>query len=77
VVQQSLEVGTAYFLVHPKFGNDLQKLTDDANKRLPLIWWHDLEGDCEAAEKYFRELLTRSEKRENSDPSPLYFEEVL
>lgn len=60
VVQESREVGIAYFLVHPKFGNDLQKLTDDANERLPLIWWHDLEGDCKIAETNFKERVKAS-----------------
>jgi hypothetical protein len=48
VVHQSSEVGTAYFLVHPNFGSDLKKLADDTNKKLPHIWWSNLEGDCEA-----------------------------
>jgi 2-polyprenyl-6-methoxyphenol hydroxylase-like FAD-dependent oxidoreductase len=60
VVQESNEVGIAYFLVHPNFGNNLQKLTDDANRRLPQIWWHDLEGDCKTAENHFKDLVTRS-----------------
>lgn len=60
VVQQSLEVGTAYFLVYPEFGNDLKKLTDDANRRLPQIWWHDLEDDCKTAEQHFKELVKQS-----------------
>ncbi|KAE9368316.1 putative salicylate hydroxylase [Stipitochalara longipes BDJ] len=77
VVQQSLEVGTAYFLVHPDFGNDLQKLTDDANKRLPLIWWHDLEGDCKIAENHFRELVKRSEGKEDCASKQLHIKEVL
>jgi len=74
VVQQSLEVGTAYFLVHPDFGNDLQKLTDDANKRLPLIWWHDLQGDCKSAENHFRELV--KEKAEG-EQKPFHIKEAL
>ena len=74
VVQQSSEVGMAYFLVHPDFGNDLQKLTDDANKRLPLIWWHDLDGDCKSAEDHFRELVKR---KETGELEPLHIKEVL
>lgn len=58
VVRESREVGDAYYLIHPKFGKDLQKITDEANKRLPLIWWHDLEGDVKLAERRFRELTT-------------------
>ncbi len=77
VVQQSLEVGTAYFLVHPDFGNDLQKLTDDANKRLPLIWWHDLEGDCKVAENYFRELVKEPHRNEDCASKQLHIKEVL
>ncbi|PGH00356.1 hypothetical protein GX51_05855 [Blastomyces parvus] len=56
VVQESQEVLLAYFLAHPEFGHDIQKLTDYANKRLPLIWFHDLEADVKAAEDQFREL---------------------
>lgn len=57
VVQDSLEVGIQYFLVHPNFGNNMQKITDDANRRLPLIWWHDLEGDLKKAESSFLALI--------------------
>jgi salicylate hydroxylase len=57
VVQESLEVGEAYFLKHPNFGTDLQKITDDANKRLPLIWWHDLAADVKHAEDEFAKLV--------------------
>jgi salicylate hydroxylase len=56
VVQESREVGVAYFLDHPKFLHDLQKITDEANKRLPLIWWYDLEADVKEAETRFRAL---------------------
>ncbi|OJD24053.1 hypothetical protein ACJ73_04592 [Blastomyces percursus] len=56
VVQESQEVLLAYFLDHPEFGHDIQKVTDYANRRLPLIWLHDLEADVKAAENRFREL---------------------
>lgn len=56
VVRESKDVGGIYFLKHPKFGADLQKITDDANRRLPLIWWYDLEADLKAAEDGFRAL---------------------
>ncbi|EQL28060.1 hypothetical protein BDFG_09156 [Blastomyces dermatitidis ATCC 26199] len=56
VVQESQEVLLAYFLDHPEFGHDIQKLTDYANRRLPLIWFHDLEADVKTAEDRFREL---------------------
>jgi salicylate hydroxylase len=61
VVRESLEVGLVYFLVHPDFGNDLEKITIDANKRLPKIWWHDLEADVKKAEDSFA-VLTEKEK---------------
>ncbi|KAL5342096.1 hypothetical protein BJX70DRAFT_336619 [Aspergillus crustosus] len=61
VVQQSHEVMQAYFLVHPTFGDDLQKLTDDANERLPLLWWHDLEADLRAAEESYYSLIEPSD----------------
>lgn len=53
VVQASSEVGLEYFLVHPDFGDDLQKITDDANKSLPELWWYDLEGDVRKVERMF------------------------
>jgi salicylate hydroxylase len=56
VVKESLDVGIAYFLKDPKFGDDLQKITDDANARLPGIWWYDLEGDLKKAEDMFVEM---------------------
>lgn len=56
VVRESRDVGQAYFLTHPDFGHDLQKIADEANKRLPLIWWYDLEGDIKKAEVAFHAL---------------------
>lgn len=56
VVQESQEVLFAYFLTHPEFGHDIGKLTDYANKRLPLIWFHDLEADVKEAGDRFGEL---------------------
>ncbi|QDS71707.1 hypothetical protein FKW77_008456 [Venturia effusa] len=56
VVRESRDVGQIYFLKHPKFGADLQKITEDANRRLPLIWWYDLEADVKTAEDGFRAL---------------------
>lgn len=53
VVRGSLDVGIQYFLKDPKYENDLQKITDDANKRLPEIWWYDLERDVKKAEDMF------------------------
>ncbi|KAL4937758.1 hypothetical protein BDV06DRAFT_215647 [Aspergillus oleicola] len=60
VVQQSHEVMQAYFLIHPEFNSDLRKLTDDANERLPLLWWHDLKADLCAAEERLRSLTMSS-----------------
>ncbi|KAL3422833.1 salicylate hydroxylase [Phlyctema vagabunda] len=57
VVRESQAVGTQYFLVHPEFKSDLRKITEDANKRLPRIWWHDLEGDVSFAEKVFSDMV--------------------
>ncbi|EER37876.1 mannitol 1-phosphate dehydrogenase [Histoplasma capsulatum H143] len=56
VVQGSQEALLAYFLVHAEFGHDIQNLTDYANTRLSLIWFHDLEGDVKTAGQRFREL---------------------
>lgn len=59
VVRDSREVGLMYFLSHGEFGDDLQKITDDANRRLPLIWYHDLEADVRTAETMFRSLVAK------------------
>lgn len=59
VVQESREVGLAYYLIHPDFGHDLQQITDEANRRLPLIWWYDLEADVKKAEERFKSRITR------------------
>lgn len=56
VVRESLDVGITYFLKDPKFGNDLKAITEDANARLPGIWWYDLEGDLIRAEDMFVHL---------------------
>ncbi|KAL4796595.1 mannitol 1-phosphate dehydrogenase [Aspergillus venezuelensis] len=71
VVQQSHEVMQAYFLEHPDFGNNLQKLTDDANERLPLIWWHDLEADLSLAEERFKSRTASSGGISGRDSSAL------
>jgi hypothetical protein len=39
----------------------LKKITEDANSRLPKIWWYDLEGDLDKAEKQFA-ILARLQK---------------
>jgi salicylate hydroxylase len=57
VVQTSRDVGKEYFLLDPAFGSDLEKITADANVRLPRIWWHDLDGDVRRAEADFRALV--------------------
>jgi salicylate hydroxylase len=64
VVKESLEVALVYFLVHPDFGNDLEKITIDANKRLPKIWWHDLEADVKKAEESFAALTGKENTRD-------------
>lgn len=58
VVQQSQEVLDAYFFHNPEIGSDMQKITDDANVRLPLIWFHDLEADIKEAEERFVALTS-------------------
>jgi hypothetical protein len=59
VRQESKDVGDIYFLGHPDFGTDLQKITEDANKRLPLIWWHDLYADVKTAENAFKDKVVK------------------
>ena len=62
VVRQSAEVGLAYYLIDPKFGDDLAKITEEANIRLPLLWWHDLDGDVKRAQDSFRAKAGESKK---------------
>jgi salicylate hydroxylase len=57
VVQDSGKVGLAYYLLDPEMKDDLQRITADANKRLPLIWYHDLEQDISRAENLFDNLV--------------------
>ncbi len=64
VVRDSSEVGMAYYLLHPDFGNDLKKITEDANKRLPLIWYHDLDGDLKRAEQNFFTAVRTSNSKD-------------
>ncbi|KAF9889833.1 hypothetical protein FE257_006923 [Aspergillus nanangensis] len=66
VVQQSYEVMLKYFLVHPDSGDDLQKLTDDANERLPLLWWHDLEADSISVKAHTIQTNIMTNKEETS-----------
>lgn len=70
VVQESREVGLAYYLVHPDFGHDLQKITDEANKRLPLIWWHDLDADLRTVEERFKALTDAPDDSSGSGDKP-------
>ncbi len=69
VVQDSLEVGVAYFLVHPVYGNNLQKITDDANKRLPSTWyvWRGTWGKLKVCSLLWPEKIKyRAEGQDNS-----------
>jgi salicylate hydroxylase len=61
VVRDSANIMQQYFLVHPSFRDDLKKITEDANSRLPKIWWYDLEGDLNKAEKEFA-ILARLQR---------------
>jgi hypothetical protein len=69
MVQESLDVMVAYYLIHPKFGHDLQKITDEANRRLPLIWWHDLDADLRTAEEHFKKLNSLGSRGNMKDKS--------
>jgi salicylate hydroxylase len=64
VVRVSREVGMAYYLLHPDFGNSLKKITEDANRRLPLVWYHDLDGDLKRAEQAFFVALRTSDTKD-------------
>jgi salicylate hydroxylase len=64
VVRCSAQVGLAYYLLDPKFGSDLNKIAADANIRLPLLWWHDLDGDLKRAEDSFRAKVRDTKKRD-------------
>ena len=71
MVQQSHEVMQAYFLEHPAFGSDLQKLTDDANERLPSLWWYDLKADLRVAEERFYSIAETGGGLSDSDSNAL------
>lgn len=57
LVRESEQVGLSYFFRHPDFGHNVRKIVDDANRRLPLIWWHDLDLELERAKDTFTSLL--------------------
>jgi salicylate hydroxylase len=57
VVRESADVGRQYYLSHPDYGHNLEKIKTDANLRLPLIWWHDLDGDIKTAKESFNTLI--------------------
>lgn len=61
VVHDSLRAGKGYYLETEELGNDLQKITDEANKRLPLIWYYDLEAAAKKAQESFMALVAGSE----------------
>lgn len=67
VVRESAIVGQQYFLTHPDFGHDYVKITEEANKRLPLIWWHDLDSDVKLAEDSFKKLIRRAPRETKGD----------
>lgn len=71
VVQESHEVGMVYFLIDPNFGHDLQRITDEANRRLPLLWWYDLEADVKEAEARFKALTAGVGKEYTKNESVL------
>jgi len=77
VVQQSLEVLIAYFLADPEIGHDMQKLTDDANMRLPLIWWHDLDTDVKTAEDRFKALTAGMKAEPAADISSVELQTLV
>lgn len=64
VVRESSKVGMSYYFLHPEFGNDLRRIAEDANRRLPLIWWHDLDADLKLAEERFRAQVRLAKKKD-------------
>ena len=63
VVRQSAQVGLGYYFLDPKLGDDLMKITEEANYRLPQIWWHDLDADVKRAEDSFRAKIGGESKK--------------
>jgi salicylate hydroxylase len=62
VAQTSYEAGVMYSWNDPNFGDDMQKIVDNANERLHWIWQHDLKGDADNAEAEFLQMTRGSEK---------------
>jgi len=53
-VATSWEAGELYTFMDPDVGDDLQRIVDNANRRLHWIWQHDLPADLRRAEEEFR-----------------------
>lgn len=62
VVRASAEVLNTYYLLDPVIGNDLEQITKDANARLLLIWYHDLDAEIRRAKAMFSSLVNEQDK---------------
>lgn len=51
IVQTSDETGIMYTLSHPEFGDDVERLLEECNRRFVWIWAHDLEADLKHAKE--------------------------
>lgn len=40
-----------YTLSHPEFGDDVERLLEECNRRFVWIWAHDLEADLKHAKE--------------------------
>ncbi|KAI0020987.1 hypothetical protein F4780DRAFT_307295 [Xylariomycetidae sp. FL0641] len=57
VVTTSFEAGWIYLWLNKETGDDMNKIVENANRRLHWIWQHDLEADIARAEDEFRRLV--------------------
>lgn len=58
IIDTSYEAGQMYIFNNPDIGDDMQKIADSGNARLPWIWLHDLKGDVDKAVEEFGALVS-------------------
>lgn len=56
IVRTSDEAGRLFTFSHPDYGDDMDKIVENANQRFLWIWTHDLEADVIKAEEEFDKL---------------------
>ncbi|KAI1465822.1 FAD/NAD(P)-binding domain-containing protein [Daldinia caldariorum] len=72
VVLTSAEAGLIYTWRGPTTGSDMHKIVENANRRMPWIWLHDLDADIKTADDSFYKLVRKQQDLlhvQDGDPS--------